>query len=137
MTVIKSEQNECLLKALAIALKVEERSSSKSTRKENLHLDRASVQTREMQRFMQRMKAEKNIESSMNFSVSLSRNNTTPASVRSESTEEALSPAKPLVIQDFEYLATTSSLRHFCISVYDSNFMGTFLMCYNNTAEKH
>ena len=100
--VVKSDQNECLMKALAIALKVEERSSSKSASKTNLHLDRASVQTREMQLLMQKMAAEDNTESF--FSESRLRvNNTTiaPSSSgrSSQSAEElVMFHAKPLLL---------------------------------------
>ena len=49
------------------------------------------------------------------------------------------SPAsgKPLALQDLEFLSQSQVLKDFCISVFNSNFMGTFLKCYNHEAQQN
>ena len=41
---------------------------------------------------------------------------------------------KPFLLHDLHYLSSTNILSKFCISVFDSNFMGAFLKCYNSNA---
>ena len=45
--------------------------------------------------------------------------------------------SKPRFLDDLHYLSSTIILSKFCISVYDSNFMGAFLKCYNPNAVHH
>ena len=45
--------------------------------------------------------------------------------------------SKPFFLDDLHYLSSTNILSKFCISVYDSNFMGAFLKCYNPNAVHH
>ena len=141
--VIKSEQNDCLMRAIAIGLKITERVSTSSSSvaasgsskkpKKNLHLDRTSTQTKEMQQIVRLLKTDPQFQEAQMSSSHIFSLDYPCTSLRSGTQTYS----KPLLLQDLEVLAKTNLLRDFCISVYDSNFMGTFLKCYNPTAQKH
>ena len=52
-------------------------------------------------------------------------------------TSEKLLFSKPFFLDDLHYLSPTNILSKFCIAMYDSNFMGAFLKCYNPNAVHH
>ena len=143
--VIKSERNDCLLKAIAIGIKVNERSSQSTNRgktRMKLHLDRASVQMREMQHLITLLKSDPTIcqdilQSILGSNDSSGRRSLFPHGNSSDDSlpyDQTVASGEPLVLQDLEFLSQSQILKDFCLSVYDSNFMGAFLKCYNQEA---
>ena len=148
--VIKSNQNNCLLRAIAIGIKVNERSPrlpNKRKRTKNLHLDRASVQTRELQHLITLLKSDPSIPqgalqpilaggaSSKRLPTSAHDNSST-GSLHYQTAQNSPASSKPLDLEKLEFLSQSQVLKNFCLSVYDSNFMGTFLKCYNQEAQQ-
>ena len=148
--VIKSDQNDCLLRVIALGIKVEERSPrlpNKRKTTKNLHLDRASVQMREMQHLITLLKSDPNnpqdeLQAILARGASSKR---LPASAYDDSSTGLLhyqtaqtSPTsgKPLALQDSEFLSQSQVLQDFSLSVYGSIFMGTLLKCYNQEAQQ-
>ena len=113
-----------------------------------MHLDRASVQTREMQHLITLLKSDPSIpqDELQTILAGGASSKRLPTSAFDDSSTGLLhyqtartSPAsgKPLALQDLEFLSQSQVLKDFCLSVYDSNFMGTFLKCYNQEAQQN
>ena len=134
---IKSENNDCLMKALAIGIIIAEEPAQKNQTK-TLNLDRCSTQSRELNQLIIRLKASKEVSDSFLTCLPKTLENTCPISSNSSVIAWGNNiEQQPLALQHLDYLSTTSVLRPYCISVYDSNFMGAFLKCYNSHAKKH
>ena len=146
--VIKSFKNDCLIKALAIGKKVCQRAIveplAKNTKK-NFHLDRASTQMREMQILMRALEEDPSFDEDRLSAFGSSKQellegNCSEATLTSSTdpfTSEQTLFIEPFFLDDLHYLSSTNILSKFCISVYDSNFMGAFLKCYNPNAVHH
>ena len=132
---IKSDNNDCLMKAIAVGMFIAEKPIQGKIQTKKLNLDRASTQSREMHQLMIRLRASNEIADS--FFTSLPQTVEKRTSTNSSHCEDDVTEQQPLALQHLDYLSTTSVLKHYCISLYDSNFMGTFLKCYNSHATKH
>ena len=124
---VADDENDCPLKALALGRVLHAKKEGKV--KKNTNFYKASYQRSEMANFIEELRADEYLQNSSTVSQLVNNHQSTNSC--------GFSAKRRSTLADLEELCKSKALEQFCLSVYDRNFLGTFLKSYNSQSEKH